>query len=88
MFLHLKFFKTALICDLKQRWSRQYRCRHRYRRHHRRSGSKVERKMVIVSHGKQEVNRILRSGVLPFVRRRSSFVVIVVFRSAMQSVEK
>jgi hypothetical protein len=39
---------------------------------------------------KQEMNGMLRRGVLPFVRRRSSFVVvIVVVRNAMlMSVEK
>jgi hypothetical protein len=38
-------FKTALICDLKQWWSRQYRRRYLYRRRHRRSESKVEKKI-------------------------------------------
>jgi hypothetical protein len=38
---------------------------------------------------KQEMNEMLRKGVLPFVHRRSSFVVVVVARSAMlMSVEK
>jgi hypothetical protein len=78
MFLHLKNFKTALKGDLRQ-WS----SRHRYRRHrygcrHRRSESVVERKAkdvkATVSHGKEEMNRMQRRGVLPFVRRHASFI--------------
>jgi hypothetical protein len=45
MFLHLKFFKTALTSNIKQWSSRHYRRRHLYRRRHCRSGSVVERKM-------------------------------------------
>jgi hypothetical protein len=45
MFLHLKIFKTALKSDIKQWWSRHHRRRHRYRRPHRCSESKFERKM-------------------------------------------
>jgi hypothetical protein len=42
----------------------------------------------MVSHGKQEMIRTLRRSVLPFVRRRSSFVVIaVVVRSEMLNVD-
>jgi hypothetical protein len=44
-FLLLKIFKTALMGDIKQWWSRHWHRRHRYRRRHRRSASKVERKM-------------------------------------------
>ncbi|SAM04226.1 hypothetical protein [Absidia glauca] len=61
--------------DIKQWSSRHRRFRDRYRRRHRRSRSNVERcKKAIV--GKHELNRMLRrgGGVLPFVRRRSSFV--------------
>ncbi|SAM00986.1 hypothetical protein [Absidia glauca] len=82
----LDHIQKTLKCDLRQ-WSSRHRYRrHRYRRRHRRSESKDEKKMkdvkIIVSHGKQEMKRMLRRGrVLPFVRRRSSFVVIV--RSAM-----
>jgi hypothetical protein len=79
----LKFFKTALKDDLRQWSSRHCHRRHRYRRRHRRSGSGVERKMKnvkdMVSHGQQERGW----GVLPFVRRRSSFVVIFSVRRAM-----
>jgi hypothetical protein len=50
LFFILKFFKTALFCDIKQ-WASRHRChRHRYRRRHRRSRSKVENKNV--GHGK------------------------------------
>jgi hypothetical protein len=45
MFLHLKFFKTALTSDLRQWPSRRYRRRHLYCRRHRLRKSKVERKM-------------------------------------------
>jgi hypothetical protein len=45
LYLHWKFFKTALTIDIKQRSSRHYRRRRRYRRRHRRSESKVEKKM-------------------------------------------
>jgi hypothetical protein len=54
MFLHLKIFKTALMCDIKQLQSRHYRrrrrrdrrrhrdrSRHHDRSRHRRSESKV-----------------------------------------------
>jgi hypothetical protein len=45
MFLHSKFFETALMGDIKQWSSRRHYRRHLYRRRHRCSGSKVERKM-------------------------------------------
>ncbi|SAM08853.1 hypothetical protein [Absidia glauca] len=45
--------------DIKQWLGRHYRRRYRYRRRHRRSGSSMY--------------RMLGWGVLPFVRRRSSF---------------
>ncbi|SAM07968.1 hypothetical protein [Absidia glauca] len=65
------------MCDIKQWSSRRHRSRHRYRRRHRRSGSKKDEKYV--SHGKQEMNRMLRRGALPLsssfvVRLSSSFV--------------
>jgi hypothetical protein len=44
MFLHLKIFKTAFMGNIKQLWSRDHHRRHRYRRRHRRSGSRVEKK--------------------------------------------
>jgi hypothetical protein len=44
---------------------------------------------AIISCGKQEMNRMLRTGILPFARRRTSFVVFVVVCSArLMSVEK
>jgi hypothetical protein len=48
MFLHLKFFKTALKSDLRHWSGRHHRRRHRYLRRHRRGESKVERKLNIV----------------------------------------
>jgi hypothetical protein len=45
MFLHSKFFKTALKSDKRQWWSRHYRRHHRYRHRYSRSESKVERTM-------------------------------------------
>jgi hypothetical protein len=45
MFLHLKNFKTAFLSDIKQWWSRHLRRRHRYRRRHCRSETKVKRKV-------------------------------------------
>jgi hypothetical protein len=75
-------FKTALKDDLRQRASRHRRRRYRRRRRHRRSRSNGEKKMkVIISCGKQEMNRMLRRGsYLLFVVVRlsscsSSFVV-------------
>jgi hypothetical protein len=63
MFLQLKIFKSALMGDLKQWSSRHRRHRRRYCCRYRCSGSNVERKMkAFVSHGKQEMNRILRRG--------------------------
>ncbi|SAL96546.1 hypothetical protein [Absidia glauca] len=82
-----EIFETALKDDLRQWASRR---RRRRRRRHRRSGSNGERKMkAIINCGEQEMNRMLRRGVLPSVRRRSSFVVlVVVFSARRMSVEK
>ncbi|SAM09579.1 hypothetical protein [Absidia glauca] len=54
--------------DIKQLPNRHQRRRRRRRRRH----------CLMV---KQEMNEMPRRGVLPFVRRRSSFVVVVVIRS-------
>jgi hypothetical protein len=48
LFFIFKIFKTALFCDIKH-WASLHRChRLRYRRRHRRSRSKVEKKMLVM----------------------------------------
>jgi hypothetical protein len=90
MFFTLENFKTALMDDIKQCWSRHHFFRRRYRHRHCRSESEVGKKMKDVKSNSwswQEMSRMLRRGVLPFVR--TSFVVIVVVRIAkLMSMEK
>jgi hypothetical protein len=74
MFFTSKFFKTALIGDLKQWWSRHYRQRSCYHRRYRRSRSGEKRKRVeakgrMLVIGRKKMSYMLRAGALPCVRR-------------------